>query len=326
MNQNEFLHLQYANVNFDALKRLNIKWSEYGFCFTAEQYQKTTGWVECGVHNTFNYPYPLKMSIGERCNFLERKTNRLFHRLREKGFIEVSEDKQRFRITDKFRVFKPTVIDEAAREREIEERYKSTGQDLTTLGAKKIPFSASPYINDYDVFKADMQTLNIRDLDFEHYHNTLTHYYSVENPHIVYVDWFRRCVKWIEQDTRKGVLVKVKVKKEKENLDPICKLNDIDLSKELELFYDKVVNPETDSFEEYKETAETFMDFAKEALKRGDRVLKDRGKENVKAVMHHIKHQLPTLWETQRKKDQPKPINPMPDIANLANEMKNKSG
>jgi len=314
----EIFYPSFVNINLDALQVTGLKLGEYSYCAIAEQYQRVTGWVECGVRNNFRFPYPLKIFIGTRLNFLERKTNRVFKKLRQKGFIEVAPDNQRFRVTEKFRVFDK---DNAAKQTEFEARYvaHTEGLDLETLKAKKIPFSESIYINDLDQFKTDLaRVCKTPDIDFTHYHETITNYYVVENPHIVFVDWLARCKKWIQQDQQKGQLVKLK--KENVKASPLSKLSDEELTKDLDLFFDKMMNPETDDFKEYQETAQTFTVLAKEAIGRGDRILNEKGKEKAKQMFLIIKNNLKQFYDSRRKIQQAKM--PIPDIEALARQMK----
>jgi hypothetical protein len=269
---------------------LGIGYVEYAMCYTFTEYQSRgrTGWVECGAANGFNYIYPLKMFIANRMYLSENKFNYRFRALVKKGFIEVSDDKQKFRVLpEKFKVFI-----EAATDEQVEEQQAFEAQFLKNQKAKaKIHFNESPLYNDFKFFKDRMLELKVSPLtDFQHYHDHFRHYYGVENDNMVYKDWDVRLKDWINKDDRNRDLVKVKIEKaatkEKEASTPppsvpkpleavaveasIYETMDNDaLMQDIDLLFKELLEPAPETvFKTYQETAKKFKEAAKEALKR----------------------------------------------------------
>jgi hypothetical protein len=286
MAASSIIYIQYANINLDALRLTGLKHDEYTYCYIIEQYQKISGWAECGAGNNFKSPYALKKYIAERAGIDERKMNRLNIKLRKAGYLEESPDKLKFRITAKFFVLSnPAPKGEAERQASMDDAV--TAQEAK-VRASKIPFSESAYNNDFEKFKADLSKVkNLpSDTDWQHYYDKIKHYYTVEHPDKMFVDWLHRCRDWLDKDRHKGALRKMsdvrgtmydpqnpmagknigKSPNAKtfrgEKLGKVGADNDSDLSASIDLFEKKVKEPETDIYNEYRETAETYVALA----------------------------------------------------------------
>ncbi len=308
----------FVNVHLGALRKLNIKIDQYAYCYLSEQLQGQTGWVEPGALNGFRFPYPLKIWIGAQLNFMEHKTNRIFKKLRKLGFIEVSECKQRFRVTEQFRAFdnaKPDTLNH----KEFQSRFAFP--ENGSLSPIKKTFAQSAYYQNKQVFRQDLEgIIKIKDVDYDYYFDTIQHYYTVEHPEKAYVDWLHRSKKWIQDDQHRGKLVRVKATTPPPSVSPIARLSDSELCDELDMYFGKMMTPETEIFSEYKETAETFADFANEALKRGDRVLgNDKAKEAAKKLLIIIKKDLRNFFDSrlaqQRAEQTAAPMAVIKDLA-----------
>jgi hypothetical protein len=295
-------HPQWANINFDALGTLGISYVEYAMCYTFTEYQSRgrTGWVECGAANSFHYIYPLKMFISNRMYLSENKFNYRFRALVKKGFIEVSDDKQRFKVLpEKFKVFVESATDEQSKEQQDFEAQFLKNQKVKA----KIPFTESPLYNDFKFFKDRLLELKVSPVtDFQHYHDHFRHYYGVENDFMVYKDWDIRFKDWINKDQRKGDLVLVKPKKETKETEvkaptpsvqkPIevfiempdyAALSDEAIKQDLNDLYKELLEPTT-VFDKYLETAEKFKAVATESLRRSD-ILAEEWKEPVTQLL-----------------------------------------
>lgn len=272
MAASSIIYIQYANINLDALRLTGLKHDEYTYCYIAEQYQKISGWVECGVGNNFKSFYALKKYIAERAAIDERKMNRLMLKLRSAGYIEESPDKLKFRITQKFFVLtNPAPKGEAERQQRMDDAV--TVQEAQAR-APKIPFSESVYHTDFERFKTDLsKTKNLpSDTDWRFYYDKIKHYYTLEHPDKMYADWLNRCRDWLDKDRHKAALRRVSdVKGTKPDGGHKAKMgggDDADLTAAVALFETKVQEPETENYTEYRETAETYVAVAEKADKR----------------------------------------------------------
>ena len=84
-------------------------------------------------------------------------------------------------------------------------------------------------------------------------------------------------------------------------LPPLAKLSDEELTKELDFYFEKVMNADSDIFSEYQETAKTFVEFATEAIRRGERILNEKGKEKARRLISICKDGLRQFYEVRRK-------------------------
>ncbi len=293
MAASSIIYIQYANINLDALRLTGLKHDEYTYCYIAEQYQKISGWVECGVGNNFKSQYALKKYIAERAAMDERKMNRLMLKLRTAGYIEESPDKVKFRITQKFFVLhNPAPKGEAERQERMDAAV--TAQQ-TQARAPKIPFSESVFNNDFDRFKTDLtKTKNLpSDTDWRFYYDKIKHYYTIEHPEKMYADWLQRCRDWLDKDRHKAALRRVsgaglgmseKVQAKTDTRNP---QTDEALQAEVALFEQKVQEPETENYTEYRETAETYVAVAEKAEKRS--LLSEEQKKDLAEMKHRLK-------------------------------------
>ncbi len=273
------------------LRGMGINGDKYQFCFIAKQMQSVSGWVECGVRNAFRFPHPLKCWIGAQVGLFEWQVNYMFREMQKDGFIQVSPCKQKFRITEKFQVFKKADNADLHDQEAFEKTFPNEGNEQPTIYGAKLTFTQSPY-NSLDTFKAVCADFKVPNVDAAHYFEKFQQYYTVEHPNKVFTDWHGKITEWLKGDLLQGRLIRTKAdkddKKATPSVSPIAKLNDGELTNELDFWYSKLKEPETDSFEEYKEIAETYKPYALEALKRKDRILNANGRTLANRVLETI--------------------------------------
>jgi hypothetical protein len=319
-NQNIRQKMHYANVHLDAFNKLSdIKADRYLFCAVAVQYQKKTGWVSPGVNNSFRFKYPLKKEIGRQVKCDETKMNRIFRELKQNGYIEISEDYQEWRITDKFFVFKKYTegdnIDMSYQVPTIEEDSVNT----TFENVKpRHNFRKSIYFDNQELFEREISNskwFDGQNIDFAYYHKHIQHYYTIEHPEKCYVDWKFYIQDWIIKDIQqRRAIKKTEPKPEKRAKNDIFKLSDEELKRELNFWRNKVKEPDTEQFSEYVEIAETYKAYAEVALKKGEKFAKKEALAVIKNTLEFVsdKSQLRQYFETYWAEKHKSSVEPPP--------------
>jgi hypothetical protein len=304
----------FANVHLGAFQKSELKAREFMFCTVAVQFQKKTGWVQPGVNNGFRFKYPLKREIGVSVKIHERQMNYTYADLKQNGYIEESECRQMWRVTSKFWVLKEE-MEKAGYDHDMTYTPPSVMEDSVSIHENlptKLSFKNSKYYNNPTLFAQEVgqsKWMDGQNVDFEFYHTQIQQFYTEENPNSAYVNWTRRCQDWIIEKIQNRSIVRKKEAPQRKGT--IAQLSDAELTKELDMWYEKMLHPETESFEEYKETAQVYKAYAKEALNRGDKVLNANGQKLAKILISIINDDT-KLRETFEKRLRERDTNPDP--------------
>ena len=301
MSKIPVIHISYANVNLDAFAELNISGGQYIFCEIIRQYQQITGWCEPLVGNNLRCVTGLKGHIGRRSRFSASNTDKAFKALTERGFLEMSQCGQKFRLTPQF-----FVLTNPAKKGQAEAEAKEEAEILAVHKPRnvqtKTTFAESPMM-DFNTFKAALSDTGIipRHTNFVAYHEKIKHYYTVENVK-AYADRVYKCKTWIETDIKNGKHLSVNDTPKAANGAAVAPkttpnfdfLDDETLLNDVAEFAMKVTNPQTDvQFKDYEKNVGAFIEKVTEAQRRG--LLKGHPKA---VALDSLKRHLKIMYDT----------------------------